>query len=51
MTAKMFIGKALYHMLGKHMPYSDSHLSFGSKKIRALCGKLILRHCGKNVNK
>lgn len=50
MTVKMFIGKALYHMLGKHMPYSDSHLSFGSKKIRALCGKLILRHCGKNVN-
>lgn len=50
MTIKMFLGKALYHLLGKHMPYSDSRLSFGSKKVRALCGKLMLRHCGKNVN-
>ncbi len=50
MTVKMFLGKALYHILGKHMPYSDSRLSFGSKKVRALCGRLMLRHCGKNVN-
>ena len=50
MTFKVFIGKALYHLLGKHMPYSDSKLSLGSKKVRALCGKLMLLHCGKNVN-
>lgn len=50
MNFKMFLGKALYHLLGKHMPYSDSRLSCGSKKVRALCGRLMLRHCGKNVN-
>ncbi|MCR5736898.1 MAG: acyltransferase [Eubacterium sp.] len=32
------------------MPLSFSKYSFGSKKIRAFCGKLILRECGKNVN-
>ena len=32
------------------MPLSDGKLNFGSKKVRALCGKLILDHCGKNVN-
>lgn len=32
------------------MPPSDSRFSFGSKRIRAFCGKLILRDCGTNVN-
>lgn len=50
MTAKVFLGRAIYNLLGKHMPLSDSRLSFGSKKVRAFCGKLILRHCGKHVN-
>lgn len=32
------------------MPLSDCRFSFGSKRIRAFCGNLILEHCGKNVN-
>ena len=32
------------------MPLSDGRFSFGSKKVRAFCGKLILKHCGENVN-
>ena len=32
------------------MPLSDSRFHFGSKKLRAFCGKLILRECGSNVN-
>lgn len=32
------------------MPPSDSRFSLGSKRIRAFCGKLILRECGTNVN-
>lgn len=50
MNIRQFIGRALYNLLGKHMPLSDSRRSFGSKKVRALCGKLMLEHCGKNVN-
>ena len=50
MKTKVFIGKAIYIILGKHMPLSDGKVSFGSKRIRAFCGKLILNHCGKNVN-
>ncbi len=50
MKARVFIGKAIYNLLGKHMPLSDGKLSLGSKKVRAFCGKLILNHCGKNVN-
>ena len=50
MNAKMFLGKVIYNLIGKHMPLSDGHFNFGSKKVRAFCGKLILRECGKNVN-
>lgn len=50
MTFKVIIGRMLYNLIGKHMPLSDSRISFGSKKVRALCGKLILKQCGKNVN-
>lgn len=50
MKAKRFFGKLLYNFIGKHMPLSDGRMSFGSKKMRAFCGKLILDHCGKNVN-
>lgn len=32
------------------MPLSDGKFNFGSKKVRAFCGKLILKECGKNVN-
>lgn len=50
MTIKQVIGKVLYNSVAKHMPLSDSRFSFGSKKVRAFCGNLILEHCGKNVN-
>jgi len=49
-TGKVFIGKLIYNLLGKHMPLSDGRFSFGSKKVRAWCGKMILNHCGSNVN-
>lgn len=50
MTAKVFFGRVVYNVLGKHMPLSDSKFSFGSKRVRAFCGRLILEQCGKNVN-
>ena len=50
MNIKQIAGRILYNLLGKHMPLSDSSCNFGSKKVRALCGKLILESCGKNVN-
>lgn len=50
MKVKILIGKLVYNLFGKHMPPSDSRFSFGSKRIRAFCGKLILRECGTNVN-
>lgn len=50
MSVKIVIGKIIYNILGKHMPPSDTKFNFGSKKIRAFCGKLILKKCGANVN-
>ncbi len=50
MKARIIIGRVIYNLLGKHMPLSDSRFSFGSKRVRAFCGKLLLKHCGKNVN-
>ena len=50
MNARVLLGKLLYGAVAKHLPLSDSRFSFGSKKLRALCGRLILRHCGTNVN-
>lgn len=50
MKAKIIFGKLIYLFIGKHMPVSDSKISFGSKKVRAFCGKLMLRKCGSNVN-
>ncbi len=43
-------GQVLYYLVGIRMPISMSRISFGSKKVRALCGKMILDYCGKNVN-
>lgn len=50
MRLKVLIGKIIYELVGKRMPVSDGKFSFGSKKVRAFCGKLILRECGTNVN-
>lgn len=50
MNIKKTVGRILYRALGKHMPLSDGRFNLGSKKVRAFCGKLMLRHCGRNVN-
>ena len=49
MKPRVVLGRALYRV-AKHMPLSDSRFSFGSKGLRRLCGRLILDHCGGNVN-
>lgn len=43
------LGRCLY-ALAKYMPESFSSINVGQKRIRALCGRLILKRCGKNVN-
>lgn len=50
MTFKQIFGIILYRLIAKHMPLSDGHFNLGSKRLRALCGKLILPACGENVN-
>ena len=50
LNGRVIIGRIIYNLIGKHMPLSDGHFSFGSKKIRAFCGKLILKKCGININ-
>ena len=50
MKFRHFFAKVLYNGLAKHLPLSDGHFSFGAKKLRRSCAKLILPHCGKNVN-
>ena len=50
MKLKAALGKILYRLIAKHLPLSDGRFSFGSKKLRALCGRLALKHCGQNVN-
>lgn len=47
---KYMIGRIIYNLLAVHMPLSDSKCNFGSKKLRAFCGKMILCRCGENVN-
>lgn len=48
---KVLIGKVLYHLIGMHMPGSFSKISFGSRKFRQMCAKLILGDkCGEWVN-
>ncbi len=44
------LGIVLYNLIAKHLPVSYSHIKVGQKAFRALCGKLILDKCGKNVN-
>ncbi len=50
MKIKKIVGYLLYNGLAKHLPSSYSPLKLFQKKIRAMCGKLILKECGKNVN-
>ena len=46
---KIAIGKVLYVFCSK-LPCSYSRINIGQKRLRQLCGKMILKKCGKNVN-
>lgn len=50
MNVKRKIGGILYYALAKHLPRSYSGLQVGQTQLRRLCGKLMLAHCGKQVN-
>ena len=50
MPLKTVAGKLLYYTIAVHLPYSNNTLSFGAKKFRALCARLIVNHCGSNVD-
>ncbi|MBQ7922064.1 MAG: CatB-related O-acetyltransferase [Clostridia bacterium] len=43
-------GKLLYYTIAMRLPASYSGIRVGQKAFRAFCGRLILKHCGKNVN-
>lgn len=47
---KRKIGALLYYLFAQYMPTSYSGINIGQKRLRAFCGKLMLKHCGKNVN-
>lgn len=44
------LGKLIYYSFAKHLPPSYSGIKVGQKTLRAFCGKLMLKHCGKKVN-
>ncbi len=44
------IGGIIYYFFAQHLPASTFGLNIGQKKIRAFCGKLMLKKCGKKVN-
>lgn len=46
---RLLIGRILY-LFAAHLPASFFWIDIGQKQIRALCGKLILAKCGRNVN-
>lgn len=50
MKIKKAIGYAVYVGFAKHLPRSYCHIKICQRQIRALCGKLMLKKCGKKVN-
>lgn len=50
MKIKKLIGYIIYQCFAKHLPDSHAHLKLFQKQIRAFCGKLMLKKCGKKVN-
>ena len=44
------IGMLLYSAVGTHLPPSWSSLRLGQTAFRRLCGRLMLEHCGRDVN-
>ena len=49
-NAKKFIGLIIYKLIAKHLPLSYSFPQLGQRQLRALCGKLMLTKCGRQVN-
>lgn len=50
MPLKKALGKIMYHGIAAYLPENNCSINFGAKKIRAFCAKLIIKHCGSNVN-
>lgn len=52
MKSRIFrkIGAVVYYTVAKHMPPSYSGIQIGQKYLRGICGKMMLRHCGADVN-
>lgn len=50
MKIKKIIGYVLYNAFARYLPASKSFLKIGQKPLRAMCAKLLLDECGKNVN-
>lgn len=44
------LGAILYYSVAKNLPASTSGIQVGQRSIRAFCGKLMLKQCGKKVN-
>ena len=44
------IGAILYYLYARHLPPSYSGINLFQKEIRQICGKLMLKKCGENVN-
>lgn len=47
---KIVLGKIFYAVFAKHLPVSYSFFGKPARALRGMCGRLILRECGKNVN-
>ena len=47
---KRKIGAVIYYVIAKHLPPSYSGIRIGQTALRRFCGKLMLEHCGKQVN-
>jgi len=47
---KRKIGALFYHLVAKRLPPSYSSLRLGQTRFRRICGRLMLRKCGKYVN-
>ena len=50
MSIKREIGALIYHFYAKHLPRSYSGMKLGQTWLRRMCGKMMLEHCGKQVN-
>ncbi len=50
---RILLGRFLMSLIGNHLPQAHFRIKFigrFGKSFRAMCGKLIMKRCGKNVN-